>query len=272
MVMDTSQIVEKIETLRAELPIIYQEAQNSGGVKLGYDKLGRWVDRGAKIVGSLVSPSEAEKLKDARPGSFSMGDPWGNLSDEINSYDTHLIALVEEINKNPEFVISSDAQTDESTVSAPSALARIEGLCHRFHRVASQLRNRYSDRPTIAIEDEYDVQDLIHALLKLGFDDIRAEEWTPSYAGGSARTDFLLKQEKVVIEIKKTRKGLGDKELGEQLIVDIEKYQSHPDCKSLLCFVYDPEGRIGNPQGIIKDLENRNAGTIDLKIIIEPQA
>lgn len=270
--MDISQIVEKIETLRDELPAIYQEAQNSGNTKLGWDKLGRWVDRGAKVIGSLVSPSEAEKLKDAEPRSFSMGDPWGNLRNAINAYTSYLIALTDEIKKNPEFIISSEVQSDDQAVPIPSALARIEKLCRRFHRVASQLRNRHLNRPTIAIEDEYDVQDLIHALLKLEFDDIRAEEWTPSYAGSSARTDFLLKQEKVVMEIKKTRNGLGDKELGEQLIIDIEKYQSHPDCRSLLCFVYDPEGRIGNPQGIIKDLESRNTGSIDLKIIIEPQA
>ena len=28
------------------------------------------------------------------------------------------------------------------------------------------------------------------------FDDIRPEEYTPSYAGGSSRIDFLLKDEK----------------------------------------------------------------------------
>jgi hypothetical protein len=271
--METSQIIEKIEALRAELPAIHQEALSTGNYKLGYDKIGRWVERGGKIVGSLVSPAEAEKLKDAQPRSFSMGNPLGNLSNEIESYDSHLVALLEEIKKNPEFVISTKNQVEENTVSVPSALARIEKLCNSFHRFANQLRHRYSDRPTLEIEDEYDVQDLIHALLRLEFDDIRAEEWTPSYAGGSSRTDFLLKQEKVVIEIKKTRKGLNDKELGVQLITDIEKYQAHPDCKSLMCFVYDPEGRIGNPQGIIKDLEGRSNGkSINLKIIIEPQA
>ena len=32
--------------------------------------------------------------------------------------------------------------------------------------------------------------------------------------------DFLLKQEKLVIEVKRTRKGLGTKEVGEQLKKD----------------------------------------------------
>lgn len=68
------------------------------------------------------------------------------------------------------------------------------------------------------------IKDLLHALLLLYFDDVRAEEWTPSYAGKFSRMDFLLKNERVVIEVKKTRQGLADKELGEQLIIDVDRY------------------------------------------------
>jgi hypothetical protein len=146
----------------------------------------------------------------------------------------------------------------------------LQDLCERFHLIARQLRERYNNRPTIEIEDEYDVQDLLHALLHWDFDDIRAEEWTPSYAGGSSRMDFLLKQEKVVIEVKKTRKGLGAKEIGEQLIVDIQKYQAHQDCKSLICFVYDPEGRIANPRGVENDLNSERDG-FRVRVIIAPK-
>ncbi|MBZ4359524.1 hypothetical protein LAM19_25050, partial [Mycobacterium tuberculosis] len=77
------------------------------------------------------------------------------------------------------------------------------------------------NRQTIEINDEYDVQDLFHALLKIHFEDVRPEEYTPSYAGSSTRVDFLLKNEKIIIELKKTRKNLKQKEVGEQLIVDI---------------------------------------------------
>lgn len=138
----------------------------------------------------------------------------------------------------------------------------------RFHKVARQLRNRHASRKTLEIEDEYDVQDLLHSLLHIYFDDIRDEEWTPSYAGSSARVDFLLKNEKVLVEVKKTRQGLTDKELGNQLIEDIERYKIHPDCNKLICFVYDPEGRIGNPFGVINDLNSRHGGFA--RIVIQP--
>jgi|SRR5882724_3175064 len=150
------------------------------------------------------------------------------------------------------------------------SISLIERLCNRFHLAARQLRSRHAGRSTIEVEDEYDVQDLLHAILHLHFDDIRAEEWTPSYAGGGSRVDFLLKQEGIVIEAKKTRKGLAAKEVGEQLIIDIARYQAHPDCKCLICFVYDPEGRIANPRGIENDL-NRQHEQLKVLVTIAPK-
>lgn len=150
----------------------------------------------------------------------------------------------------------------------PDSIAILKLIFKRFHRVGRQLQSRYNQRPTLEINDEYDVQDLLHALLRLYFDDVRAEEWTPSYSGKSARMDFLLKKEGIVIEVKKTRQGLTDRELGDQLIIDVDRYQSHPDCRSLICFVYDPEGRIGNPEGISKDLNEQHKGFVE--VIIEP--
>ena len=161
-----------------------------------------------------------------------------------------------------------EKNTNQPTISN---LNKIELLCNRFDLVARQIQIRHDKgkRTTIEINDEYDVQDLFHALLTLYFDDIRDEEWTPSYAGRASRTDFLLKQEQTVIEIKKTRENLTNKEVGEQLIIDITRYKSHPDCKTLICFVYDPERRIKNPRGIENDLSKTTDGMI-VKVFIRP--
>lgn len=146
----------------------------------------------------------------------------------------------------------------------------IERLCSKFHIFVRQLQYRYDDRQAIDINDEYDVQDVFHALLKMYFDDVRPEEYTPSYAGSSTRVDFLLKKEQIVIEIKKTRNSLKSKELGNQLLLDIAHYQVHPGCKSLVCFVYDPEGKIANPVGVENDLE-KSPSNIKIKVIISPK-
>ena len=72
------------------------------------------------------------------------------------------------------------------------AFQKLEYLIQRFHQVVRQLKHRHDDRETLVIRDEYDVQDLLHALLRTLFDDVRPEEHTPSYAGASSRMDFLL--------------------------------------------------------------------------------
>lgn len=150
------------------------------------------------------------------------------------------------------------------------ALATVNLLCARFHLVASQLRSRHEDRATLDVSDEYDVQDLLHALLKIHFEDVRPEEWTPSYAGKSSRMDFLLKKEQMVVEVKKTRPKLADKEVGTQLIEDIARYRQYPNCRTLVCFVYDPEGRIINPRGIENDLSTNDSSFV-VHVIVAPR-
>lgn len=140
----------------------------------------------------------------------------------------------------------------------------------RFHIISTQLKRRYNSRETLKISDEYDVQDLFHALLKIYFDDVRPEEYSPSRGGASSRLDFLLKNEKIVIEVKMASDKLTDKKIGEQLIIDIERYREHPDCDTLICFVYDPDMHIRNPTGLEKDL-SRKEGSLEVVVMVAPK-
>jgi hypothetical protein len=152
--------------------------------------------------------------------------------------------------------------TGDNTVLAQKIIAM---LTRRFHAFAVQIEKRHASRPTLKISDEYDVQDLFHCLLKLHFEDVRAEEWTHNYAGSSTRMDFLLKREQIVVEVKMTRAGLNQKGVLNELTQDIERYRSHQDCKTLICFVYDPGGYRDNPTALEDDLSrDRDA----LKVIV----
>lgn len=161
-------------------------------------------------------------------------------------------------------------QKYRAQISKPDPVALIENVCNRFYLVARQIQQRYNKRRTIIIEDEYDVQDLIYAILRLYFDDIREEEWTPSYSARSSRIDFLLKKENIVIEVKKTSENLVVRHVADQLIIDIERYKVHPGCKTLICFVYDPENRISNPTAIENDL-SKEYDDLLVKVIVSPK-
>lgn len=55
----------------------------------------------------------------------------------------------------------------------------------------------------------------------------------------------------------------------EQLIIDVAKYEAHPNCKQLYCFVYDPQGYVRNPRGLEKDLEKKS-NRIRVKVFVRP--
>lgn len=179
-------------------------------------------------------------------------------------------AVITRIERNPGLFAQSTGPIDAS-IDQRKLLDVLDQIVLKFHAVAVQLRSRHAERQTLDVNDEYDVQDLMHALLRLYFDDVRPEEWVPSYAGASSRTDFLLPQIDTVIETKKTRAGLNAKSVGEQLIIDIARYKKHPQCRRLVCFVYDPEGRIANPSGIESDLNSGDHG-IEVRVSILPKA
>jgi hypothetical protein len=119
----------------------------------------------------------------------------------------------------------------------------------------------------VRIVDEYDVQDLMHALLTLHFEDVRTEEVTPSVAGRAGRMDFLLKTEGLVVETKMTRRNLKQKEVGDELIIDMRRYRSHPDLRTLVCFVYDPGGFCRAPVSLENDLSGTHGGFRSVVIV-----
>lgn len=139
-----------------------------------------------------------------------------------------------------------------------NALSTLADLALRFRQIVHPLLDRRKDREPLKVQDEYDVQDLFHVVLRAFFCDVRPEEWTPSYAGASKRMDFLLKKQQTVVETKMTRAGLNQLKLSEELTIDIAYYQQHPDCMSLFCFVYDPGHHIANVAVLENDMSRKH--------------
>lgn len=149
-------------------------------------------------------------------------------------------------------------------LDAASAVIRIG---ERFVNVQRALKKRHGSRPVVEFNDEYDDQYLMKALLVLFFEDVRPEDYVPSYAGASSRVDFLLPQHGLAIELKHTRQGLTDKELGEQLVIDHQRYVRASNADHLIALVFDPDGEIDNPRGLEGDLQRR-VGTSELAVTV----
>lgn len=168
------------------------------------------------------------------------------------------------------------APPEFSSLSQPPVKpARVEELLEvivrGLRRAMHPLTHRRKGVQPLTFGNEYDVQDLLHALLRPWIDDIRPEEFTPSYAGSSTRMDFLLPAYELVIETKIVRDRTHAKKIGDELIIDIEHYRKHPNCKTLWCVIYDPDHLITNAQGLKTDLEGQrksNGGEVVVKAFI----
>jgi hypothetical protein len=155
---------------------------------------------------------------------------------------------------------SGQLRTQNSVGAVPFADAYLDAvevvltLGQRFLYVERELRHRRENRPTLNVKDEYDAQDLIRSLLALFFDDVRPEDVAPAFAGASSRVDFVLPDFELAVELKYTRTMLDDKELGEELLVDRERYATRQGVRHLVCLVFDHDGRLRNPRGLENDL------------------
>lgn len=235
-------------------------------------KINRWIYRVNIFLKENISTEVAVEFNNEFKKVHSI-DSDENICSSLNLGIIILESIKNDIDQNPNFwknYFSKDKTIKKklSKSEVKSSIYIVRQICSQFHIVAKQLRDhRHENRDTISIEDEYDVQDLLHALLKIFFDDIRPEEYTPSYAGKSSRIDFLIKSEKIVIEVKKTRERLKGEQIADQLFIDIERYKkSHPDCEYLFCFVYDPENLISNPIGFEKDINEKHKGEAEVLI------
>jgi len=151
----------------------------------------------------------------------------------------------------------------------PSTIEELlEVLLRGLPRAMHPLSHRRKGAQVLTFESEWDVQDLLHALLRPWVSDIRPEEFTPSYAGSSTRMDFLLPKYSLVIELKYVRDRAHGRKIGDELIVDIEHYRRHPKCDNLWCVIYDPKNMITNAEGLKSDIEGERT-TPDGKLIVK---
>lgn len=164
------------------------------------------------------------------------------------------------------------AATHHSGLSKPTKVEELlEVMVRGLRRAMHPLTHRRKGTQPLSFGSEYDVQDLLHALLRPWINDIRPEEFTPSYAGSSTRMDFLLPAYRIVIETKIVRDRAHAKRVGDELIVDIEHYRRHPQCSSLWCVVYDPDHLITNAEGLNKDLQGIRStpdGVVDVRVFV----
>jgi hypothetical protein len=222
----------------------------------------------APVVSPSSRPAHSQPLFPATPSSPSPSST-GGVSIRQRTFPPSTSSL-DTSPPNTDVISPSSGSSSLKADSECDSLRLVRKICLRLHAVACQLRLRNDARPTIEIQDDLDVQDLLRALLKMEFDDVGVEEWTPSYAGNTALPALLLNGEHVTVVAKKTRPGLTTKELAERIAADAAFHAAHRQPGTLFCFVYDPEGRVGSPKQLETELADVGNG-YTVEVLVAPR-
>jgi hypothetical protein len=133
-------------------------------------------------------------------------------------------------------------------------LALVMQVLNALPVVERILKDRGHDRAPFLIENEYDLQDLLFALLRSAFDDAQREVWTPKQAGSAKRIDMVIPSADALIETKFVRDKAHGKQVANELRVDFESYHGHEHCRNLIAVCLDPGRHIIDPAQFERDL------------------
>lgn len=114
--------IKLIEDLNNQLIEITNETTSTRDTDIGYEKLKRWKERASKNISSKINQIEGKKLSKKRKGSFIMGNPLGNFTDEVKMYLGFLDALKDELINYPEDVLERavPAQVTKQEIIKPT--------------------------------------------------------------------------------------------------------------------------------------------------------
>jgi hypothetical protein len=150
------------------------------------------------------------------------------------------------------------------------AVQAVLAISEKFLLVQRSLAKHPHGGSPVEFKNEYDDQFLLRALLVQFFDIVRDEEYTPSYAGSNSRIDFVLPEFGLAIELKHTTASMSDADVGAQLLIDRERYQTHKDVSHLIVLVFDHGGHLRSPRGLETDLQRDHSHpdlTVTVRII-----
>lgn len=145
-------------------------------------------------------------------------------------------------------------------------------LASTLRRLPEYLRTirRYDEVqvPSAELINERGLQVLTHAILRLLYADVRAEDYVSQHAGAASRVDFLVAGVGVIVETKMTRPGLGDRKVGEELLIDWGRYKRHPECRAIFALIYDPMRFIDNPAAIESSLTDMQSEVPTMAVVV----
>ncbi|OJW74569.1 hypothetical protein [Spirosoma sp. 48-14] len=203
-----------------------------------------------------------------------------------NSFETEIDSFITDLSRDDletiDLIVLAELQSHFSKQAVTKTIFKklsakdlIIGILENFENSVKKITDlslRYGkdkqNRILIAINDEYDVQDLLYFSLKSVFPEIKYEDDTSNYGGSAKRLDFYLKDEGIIIEVKHIDKA-DDKKYTKQMKEDLQSYHVVNTLTEIIFFIYAPNSiqDINNFQELEGE-QTIQGKTFNVKVII----
>lgn len=148
----------------------------------------------------------------------------------------------------------------------PPDIALVLQLCERLPLAARVLEIRRAGKPPYQIQDEYDVQDLLHAVIRAYIKNSITEEPLGKVGGArSSRADIAVEELGVIIEVKFVRSPKDQARIVDEFAQDLLLYSAWQPLKTFVYFVYNSRD-LRDPEALQKlqgstELNGKKYGT-----------
>ncbi len=114
---------KKLDDFLTVLRKIENEGVSSGNYPLAQERVARWKERAIEFLRQNVSDAEAAKLsKKKRVSYMGIGMSKDSLVRTVDKYETHFLALLEEVEENPEITLRESAKNNAIQTTQPTVL------------------------------------------------------------------------------------------------------------------------------------------------------
>jgi len=120
---------------------------------------------------------------------------------------------------------------------------------HVFDLMFNNLKDavlEFERRTNTKFKNELELQNFIYSMLRTLFESTEFEDPTEKICGASNRLDFVLKDHKIIIEVKYVRDRNHAKKISKELSEDYPRYKLSKYGEKIINYIYDPNNYIAN--------------------------
>jgi len=123
-----------------------------------------------------------------------------------------------------------------------------------FHYMKGAV-NEFERRTNSIFKNEPELQNFIFAVLRCLFASVEYEDPTEKICGTFTRKDFVIKDHKIIIEVKYVHKSGDQQKIANELSIDYPRYKNCKYGGTIINYIYDPKGCITNHSQYSKELK-----------------